>query len=101
MVEHGPAAASVGGGRVPVRVIHATRGLAWRVEEVLDGWKHPGGPQACAGEPEVTAWYLLRVWGPLPGRPAERGRFVIQVQGYGDRPGWWLTLASLPAPRET
>ncbi len=24
-------------------------------------------------------------------RPAEPGEFVMQVTGYGDPPGWWIT----------
>jgi hypothetical protein len=31
------------------------------------------------------------VSGPLPGRPAERGEFVMEVSFHGDPPGWWIT----------
>jgi hypothetical protein len=33
----------------------------------------------------------MQVCGPLPGRPAERREFVMEVTGYGHRPGWWIT----------
>jgi hypothetical protein len=28
----------------------------------------------------------------MPGRPAERGEFVMEVSFYGDPPGWWITV---------
>jgi hypothetical protein len=33
----------------------------------------------------------LKVSGPLPGRPAERGEFVMEVSAYGKPSGWWIT----------
>ncbi len=33
----------------------------------------------------------MRVSGPLPGNPSEKGEFVITVCRYGDRPGWWIS----------
>jgi hypothetical protein len=31
------------------------------------------------------------VHGPLPGRPAERGEFTMEVSFHGGLPGWWIT----------
>jgi hypothetical protein len=35
--------------------------------------------------------FRVRVSGPLPGNPSEKGEFVITVCRYGDRPGWWIS----------
>jgi hypothetical protein len=32
------------------------------------------------------------VSGPLPGDPAKRGEFVMEVSAYGDPSGWWITV---------
>jgi hypothetical protein len=32
------------------------------------------------------------VSGPLPGRPAEHGEFVMEASSYGDRSLWWITV---------
>jgi hypothetical protein len=66
--------------------------ITWRVTEVLDGWEHPGSPQEMLGQATVTRWWQLKVSGPLPGRPAERGEFVMEVSPFGHRPGWWITV---------
>ena len=39
----------------------------------------------------IKSW-LLKVFGPLPGRPAERGEFVMAVSDYGARSSWWITV---------
>jgi hypothetical protein len=31
----------------------------------------------------------------LPGRPAERGEFVMEVSCHGHPPGWWITVERL------
>jgi hypothetical protein len=36
------------------------------------------------------------VSGPLPGRAAERGEFVMEVSAYGHSPGWWITVDISP-----
>jgi hypothetical protein len=51
--------------------------------------------------PVLTSWQRyrlpLKVSGPMPGRPAERGEFVMEVSSTATRPGWWITL-DRPAP---
>ena len=44
------------------------------------------------GKPDLIKWWLLKVSGPLPGRPAELGEFIMEVSLHGDRPGWWITV---------
>jgi hypothetical protein len=39
----------------------------------------------------LDSWWLLKVYGPLPGQPGQSGRFVMEVSRYADRPGWWIT----------
>jgi hypothetical protein len=43
------------------------------------------------GKATLIKWWLLKVSGPLPGRPAERGEFVMEVSLYGAPAGWWIT----------
>lgn len=76
-----------GRGLEPRRVEHLQLGLSWRVIEILDHWKHPGRVQDTLGKPDLIKWWLLRVSGPLPGRPAEVGEFVMQASFYGSPPG--------------
>ena len=59
--------------------------------EILDRWQHHRPPEETLGKPTLTQWWLLKVCGPLPGRPAERGEFVMNVSSYGHPPGWWIT----------
>jgi hypothetical protein len=54
-------------------------GLTWYVTEILDRWEHPGNPWQTLGKPDLIKWWLLKVSGPLPDRPAERGEFVMDV----------------------
>lgn len=74
---------------------HATLPLAWLVTEALDG--------SAPGRPQETRWagchqaVAAEGSGPLPGRPAERGEFVMKVQAHGHRPGWWITTTTWPA----
>jgi hypothetical protein len=76
----------------PEQVRHAARDLTWRVTAVLDGWEHPGHLQETRGQATVTNWWRLKVSGPLPGHPGERGEFIMEVATYGHRPGWWITV---------
>jgi hypothetical protein len=62
------------------------------VTEILDRWAHPGRAEDTIGKPVLIKWRLLKVSGPLPGRPAERGEFTMEVSSYGDPPGWWITV---------
>jgi hypothetical protein len=66
----------------PVTLCHVARGLRWQVREVLDGWTHPGWPGRAYQKPVAQKWYRLRVFGPLPGRPDQRGKFVMIATSY-------------------
>ena len=78
---------SSGRGLEPNRVKHLQLGITWRVTETLDYWERPGSPEQTLGKPDMIKWWLLKVSGPLPGRPAELGEFVMQISFYGDPPG--------------
>ena len=60
--------------------------------KILDRWEHPGSPEQTPGKPGLVKWWLMKVSGPLPGRPAGRGEFVMQASFHGDPPGWWITI---------
>jgi hypothetical protein len=62
------------------------------VTEILDSWQHPRRPEETLDVADLTKWWLLKVSGPLPGRPAERGEFVMEVSTYGHPPGWWIIV---------
>jgi hypothetical protein len=81
--------APFGDGLVPEDITHVAAGLRWAVLEVLDHWRHPDGMKA-RGSACIEAW-KLRVAGPLPGRPSQRGEFVMIAKTYADRPYWWIT----------
>jgi hypothetical protein len=81
-----------GRGLEPKRVEHLQLGLAWYVTEILDRWEHPRSPEQTLGKPVLIKWWQLKVSGPLPGRPAERGEFIMEISFYGDPPGWWITV---------
>jgi hypothetical protein len=66
------------------------------VTEILDRWAHPGRAEDTLGKAILVQWWLLRVCGPLPGRPAERDEFIMEVTKYGDPPGWWITAPTGP-----
>jgi hypothetical protein len=78
----------------PRRVEHLQFGITWDVTAILDHWAHPGSAKDTLGKAILINWWLLRVSGPLPGRPAETGEFTMEVSGYGDPPGWWITVGS-------
>jgi len=69
--------AALGDQRQPHELYHATRGLRWKVREVLDGWIHPGWPEKTYNKPVVEKRYRLHVFGPMPGRPDQLGEFVM------------------------
>jgi hypothetical protein len=46
----------------------------WDVTAILDHWLHPGRPEDALGRAILIKWWLLRVWGPLPGRPGRTWR---------------------------
>jgi hypothetical protein len=52
------------------------------IRPYAQGEDHHFGP----GSNPRPRWFS-KVSGPLPGRPAERGEFVTEVNAYGDRPG--------------
>jgi hypothetical protein len=79
-----------GEGWRPAEVYHARLGLRWRVLEVLQAWIHPGWPERTYGKPVVERKYRLRVCGPLPGRAAEQGEFIMIATAYGDRDQFWI-----------
>src|SRR5947207_14654324 len=67
-------------------------GITWDVTEILDRWAHPGRAEDTLGKPVLIKWWLLNVSGPLPGRQAERGEFLMEVAAYGHTTLWWITL---------
>jgi hypothetical protein len=71
----------------PKRVEHLQFGITWDVTEILDHWEHPKHAKDTLGKAILIKWWLLRVSGPLPGRPAERGEFVMEVSFRSDPPG--------------
>jgi hypothetical protein len=73
------------------RIRHATRDLEWEVLELVESWEHRDGSRAVEGKPVLKSWEVLLVQGPLPGRPGECGRFMLEVACYGDLPDAWLT----------
>jgi hypothetical protein len=81
-----------GGGLEPRRVEHLQFGITWDVTGILDRWAHPGRAEETLGKATLIKWWLLKVSGPLPGRPAETGEFVMEVSAYGDPPGWWIRV---------
>ena len=74
------------------RVEHLQFGITWDVTAILDRWAHPGRAEDTAGKPDLINWWLLKVSGPLPGRPAELGEFVMEVSAYGAPAGWWIRV---------
>jgi hypothetical protein len=86
--DHAPAAP----GLEPRRVEHLQFGITWDVTGILDSWAHPGRPEDTLGKPDLIKWWLLKVSGPLPGHPAERGEFIMEVSFYGDPAGWWIAV---------
>jgi hypothetical protein len=81
----------------PRQVEHLQFGITWDVTAILDHWAHPGRAEDTIGKAILIQWWLLRVRGPLPGRPGERCEFVVEVTGYGDRSLWWITTDGRPA----
>ena len=63
-------------------------GITWDVTAILERWAHPGRAEDTPGKATLIRWWLLKVCGPLPGRPAELGEFVMEVSAYGVPPGW-------------
>lgn len=61
---------------------------------ILDYWQHPGRAEQTLGQATLTKWWLLEVYGPLPGRLAESGRFMMEISAYGNRRLWWITVHS-------
>jgi hypothetical protein len=97
LVTFGHAPLAQGWGLEPQRVQHAGLGLSWLVTEVLDSWEAEDYVEM-RGQPDVTRWWRLKVYGPLPGKPTGTGEFVMEVSAYGDRPGWWIAV-EWPSPR--
>jgi len=87
-----------GRGLEPRQVEHLQLGLSWRVTEILDRWEHPGRPEDMIGKPDLIKCWLLKVSGPLPGRPAERAEFVMEVSFHGVQPAGGSSRTSLPGP---
>ena len=80
-------------GLEPRQVEYLQFGITWDVTGILDRWAHPGRAEDTLGKAALIRWWLLKVSGPLPGRPAERGEFIMEVSGYGAPPGWWIRAA--------
>ena len=75
----------------PKQVEHLQLGITWDVTGILDRWQHPGRAEDTIGKATLIKWWLLKVSGPLPGRPDKRGEFVMETSFYGSPPGWWIT----------
>jgi len=97
-VAFNPAPPARGSGLEPERVEHLQLGITWRVTEILDRWQHPGRVQETWGRATVAKWWLLKVSGPLPGRPGVTGEFVMEISAYGHRSRWWITVEPLADP---
>jgi hypothetical protein len=76
----------------PETVRYGNRGLTWAVREVLEEWAHSSYPDT-AGVPGEHRRYQLRVQGPLPWRPGQRGEFIMIIRLHGGRAGWWASPA--------
>ena len=76
----------------PRRVEHFQFGITWDVTAILDSWARFGRAEDTLGKAILIGWWLLRVCGPLPGRPAERGEFTMEVSVHGHPSGWWITV---------
>ena len=75
-------------------IIHGHRSeLSWLVWEVLGKWAMPYPERPGPGSHAEVDRFRLRVGGPLPGRPAEYGNFVMIVRRYADDPpgAWWIS----------
>lgn len=77
----------------PGVIRHARLSLTWQVVELLETWTHPHYLNVTFPEPAERRRYRLKVRGPLPWRPGERGEFAVVLRLYGDRRGWWMTTA--------
>lgn len=84
----------------PTVIRHASLALTWQVLEVLECWTHPHLYSATFTEPAVRRRYRLRLHGPLPGRPGERGAFPMVLRLYTDRSGWWMSPAERHPARD-
>lgn len=80
-LEHGP-------DFTPARVRRGDH--VWLVLGVVEHWAHPGSVRETYGSAELVERYVLRVWGPLPQKPAARGEFAMTAERFGDRAGWWI-----------
>jgi hypothetical protein len=85
-----------GAGWLPYEVIHARLRLRWQVLKVLDAWVHPAWPEGTYRKPVIERRYRLRVRGPLPGYPGQRGVFIMVATAYGDRASWWIKPGDRP-----
>lgn len=85
-----PAVVDLGPRLVPVAIRHARLDLSWIVLAVLENWTTPRYYDV-VGTSEETKRFRVRVHGPLPGNPSADGEFVMIIQRYGDRPGWWVS----------
>lgn len=74
----------------PLSIRHASLELPWSVLAVLEDWTAPRYSEV-AGSPLETKRFLVRVRGPLPGKPSEDGEFLMILRRYGDRDGWWIS----------
>ena len=75
-------------------IIHGTRSeLSWLVWEVLEKWAMPYPQRPARDSHAEVDRFRVRVGGPLPGRPAEYGNFVMIVRRYADDPpgAWWIS----------
>jgi len=75
----------------PRQVEHLQFGINWDVTAIVDRWAHPGRAEDTLGKAILVKWWLLRVRGPLPGRPAGSAEFTMQVSFHGAPLGWWIT----------
>lgn len=85
-----PAIVDLSSRLTPLSVRHASLELAWSVLTVLEDWTTPRYSEV-AGSPLETKRFVVRVRGPLPGRPSEDGEFLMIIRRYGDRDGWWIS----------
>jgi hypothetical protein len=76
-------------GRMPFSVRHAERGHVWLVTQLAEAWQHPR-PRAARGQPVLAERYVVHVDGPLPGKPGQGGRFMMELCAYGHLEGWWI-----------
>ncbi|WP_460347157.1 hypothetical protein [Actinoallomurus acanthiterrae] len=74
--------------------IEGEEGLTWRVEAVIDYWRHPdlGRYRFVPGHRAEAERWRLTVVGPLPARPSLIGEQEVVLLTFGEGMSWYMDL---------